>query len=372
MNLDFSPNQNIIRKSVAKYLSAECPYNRVKEIEETDQGYDPVMWDKMAELGWLGCVIPEEYGGTGGEFIDLIIIQEEMGKRVFPSPFFSTVVQCADIIMLSGNEDQKSELLSSIADGKLIMSLAQYEPEASYRESGIQMEALDKGDHFILSGTKMFVMDANVCQKLIVAARIPEKGITLFLVDSDSSNMVIAKIPTIGKDNTCEVSFSDVVVSKANVIGQIGGGWEILEKMNARASIAKAAEMTGGCRACLDITADYAKNRQQYGIPIGGNQAVQHYLANMLLAFDTSHSYLYEVSCMVDAQKDYATDASTLKACCNENYKFISERAIQIHGAFGTTREGDVGLFYRKAKACEYACGDTFMHYEKIADSLFS
>ncbi len=372
MNLDFTSEQEMLRDSAARFLSNECPYDKVKELEETAEGYAPELWSKMAELGWLGLLFPEEYDGYGGQFIDLIIIQEEIGKAAFPSPFFSTVIQCGLIILEGGSEEQKKELLSRIAEGSLIMALAQYEEDASYLPSGIKMTAELDGDQYVLNGTKMFVMDANICDKLIVAANAGSQGISLFLVDANSPGLTITKIPTIGKDNNCEVIFKDVRVAKSDIIGSPGNGWEILEKMNLKASVAKAAEMVGSCKACIDITTDYAKQREQYGKPIGGFQVIQHYMANMLLAYDSSYNYLYRVACMVDEGEDFEAEASALKACLNESYKFISERAVQIHGGIGTTREGDIGLFYRKAKACEYTCGDTDFHYQKLMDKLIA
>ena len=370
MNLDFTSEQDILRESASKFLTNECPFSKVKDLEDSEEGYSPEMWQKMAELGWLGWLFPEGYGGFDGQFIDLVIIMEEIGKTVYPSPFFSTVMQCGLIILEGGSEDQKKELLARIAEGGLIMALAQYEEEASYLETGINMKAEEESDEYVLNGTKLFVMEANVCQKLIAAARVGDQGVTLFLVDADDPGLTVTKMPTIGKDNNCEVVFKGVRVPRSNIIGSVGGGWEILGKMNAKAAVAKAAELIGGCRACIDITAAYAKEREQYGRPIGGYQVIQHYMANMLLAHDTSQSYLYQVACMVDDGEDFATQASALKACANENFKFVSERAVQIHGGIGTTREGDIGLFYRRAKSGEYMCGDSDYHYEKIIENL--
>ncbi|MBW1708979.1 MAG: acyl-CoA/acyl-ACP dehydrogenase [Deltaproteobacteria bacterium] len=372
MNLDFTSEQDMLRDTVSRFLANECPYDRVKELEETAEGYSPELWQKMAELGWLGLLFPEEYEGYEGQFIDMIIIQEEIGKAVFPNPLFSTVIQCGSIILEGGSEEQKKELLGQIAEGSLIMALAQYEEDGSYLSSGIKMPAEADGDRYILNGTKMFVMDANISDKLIVAANIKDKGLSLLLVDAKDTGITITKIPTIGKDNTCEVIFKDVRVAKENIIGSPGNGLEILEKINAKAAVAKAAEMVGSCKACIDITIDYAKQREQYGKPIGGFQVIQHYMANMLLAYDTSYNYLYRVACMVDEGEDFTAEASALKACLNENYKFVSERAVQIHGGIGTTREGDIGLFYRKAKSCEYICGDTDFHYENLIDKILS
>ncbi|MBU2547708.1 MAG: acyl-CoA/acyl-ACP dehydrogenase [Proteobacteria bacterium] len=370
MNLDFTSEQDILRDSARKFLSKECPYARVKELEESEAGYDARLWAKMAELGWLGWLFPEAYGGFDGEFTDLVIIQEEIGRAAYPSPFFSTVIQSGLVILEGGSEDQKTELLSGIAEGGLLMALAQYEEEASYLASGIQMKAVLQDGAWVLNGTKLFVLDANVADKLLVVARAGDQGPTLFLVDAKDPGLTITKMPAIGKDNNCEVVFQDVKTAESDVIGPVGGAWEILEKMNVKASVAKAAEMVGGCKVCIDITAAYAKEREQYGHPIGGYQAIQHYMANMLLAHDTANAFLYKVASMIDEGADASTEASVVKACANENFKFVSERAVQIHGGIGTTREGDIGLFYRRAKAFEYVSGDTDHHYEKVAQAL--
>jgi alkylation response protein AidB-like acyl-CoA dehydrogenase len=370
MNLDFNSEEEMLRDSAQKFFKKECPYSRVKEIEESEKGYDPQIWKKMADLGWLGMPFPEEYGGYGGRFMDIVIIQEEIGRAVHPSPFFSTVIQCGLIVLEGGRDDQKREIIPKIVEGNLIMALAQFEEEGSYRPSGVQMRADMEGDHYILNGIKMFVLDANIADKIICLARAGDKGLTLFLVDGKDPNIKCTKLPTIGMDNNCRLVFSGVRVNKDDIIGKVGQGWEIIEKVSPKATVAKCAEMLGGCRACIDITTAYAKEREQYERPIGGYQIIQHYMANMLLAYDTASNYLYRVAWMIDEGMDCSTEASVLKACVNENYKFISERSVQIHGAIGTTREGDIGLFYRRAKAFEYILGTSDYHYERIADSL--
>ena len=370
MDLDFSSEQEMLRDSALKFLVNECPYSKVKEIEDSEPGYSPELWAKIAELGWLGLLFPERYGGYGGQFMDLIIIQEAMGRFVHPSPFFSTVIQCGLIILEGGREDQKMALLPRIAEGGLIMSLAQYEEDGSFRLGDINLKAGIKGNRYILNGTKLFVMNANVANQLIVVVRTGGSDLSLLLVDTDTPGLTITKIPTIGKDNCCEVVFKDVLVDKENIIGASGEGERILERMNLKAAVTKAAEMVGGCKACIDITADYARQREQYGRPIGGFQAIQHYMANMMLEYDTCRNYLYQVAWLVDEGEDYIAQASGLKACVNQAYNFISERAIQIHGGIGTTREGDIGLFYRKAKAGETICGDSEFLYEKVIEKL--
>lgn len=370
MDLSFSSEQNMLRDSAAKFLANECPSEKVKELEESAEGYSADLWAQVAELGWLGMAFPEAYGGFDGNFMDLVVIQEEIGKKLFPSPFFSTVVECGSLILEAGSEEQKVELLGAIVEGSLIIGLAQYEEEGSYLESGIAMKAAASGDGYTLSGTKYFVHDANIADKLIVAALVEGQGPTLFLVDAKGSGVTATKVPTVAMDNTCVVEFADVTVSAADVIGPVGGAWPILEKVQAKAAIAQAAEMLGGCKVCIAMTVAYAKEREQYGRAIAGNQVIQHYLANMLLAHDTANSYLYQVASMVDDGEDFAVAASALKAAVNENYLFVSERAVQIHGGIGTSREHDIGLFYRHAKAYESRCGSTAFHCDKVMEGL--
>ncbi|MBU4318005.1 MAG: acyl-CoA/acyl-ACP dehydrogenase [Proteobacteria bacterium] len=372
MNLNFNSMQDMLRKSVAEFLIKECPFEKVKELEESEIGYSPKLWEKIVELGWPGLPFPEQYGGFGGDFTDLIIIQEEMGKRVFPSPFFSTVVQCGYAILEVGTEAQKQELIPKIASGKLLLALAQHENDPGYTKGCIKMEAKAQGDSYVLNGTKMFVLDANIANMLIVAAKPSDADITLFLVDAKDPGLTISKIPTIAMDNTCEVIFKDVKVLKKDILGEPGEGYEILEKVMTKGAIAKAAEMIGGAKVSIDMTAEYAKKRVQYGKPIGGFQIIQHYMANMSIAYDTIYNYLLRVAWMVDAGEDVTLSASVLKAKTNENFKFIVDRAVQIHGGIGTTREYNAALFFRKAKAWEFVCGDTDFHTDKVADRILT
>ena len=210
MDLDFSKEQDMLRKSVAEFLAKECPFDIVREIEDSAEGFDKKMWKKMAKLGWMEIHFPEEYGGLGDPFVDVTIIMEEMGKKAFPSPFFSTVILCSEVLLRGGSEAQKEALLPKIVAGKKIMALAQYEEEASYLESGIQLAAELQGDDYLLNGKKMFVLDANIANDIIVAARTAD-GVTLFLVDSKAPGVSIEKMHTIGKDNNCVVLLDNVV-----------------------------------------------------------------------------------------------------------------------------------------------------------------
>ncbi len=370
MDLEFTKEQEMLRKSVAEFLAKECPFDMVKEIEESEAGYSKQIWKKMADLGWMELCFPEEYGGLGDPFVSLVILMEEIGKKALPSPYFSTVVQCGTLLIEGASEAQKKKLLPKMARGKLIMAFALLEEEAVYDETGIRMSAVPEGDQVVLDGTKMFVLDGNIADSFIVAVSRPAGGYSLFLVDAKTPGITCQKMPTIGKDNNCIVRFDSVKIPKENIVGKPGEGWKIVEAMWNRAVVAKSAEMIGGCSQSLDMTVSYSKQREQYGTVIGAYQALQHNMADMKIGYDTSQFYVYKTAWMIDQNMDITESASALKAHVNEQFKFITERGVQIHGGVGTTREFDIGVFYRKAKAAEYVMGDTDFHYERVAAKL--
>ncbi|MDY7033521.1 MAG: acyl-CoA dehydrogenase family protein [Thermodesulfobacteriota bacterium] len=375
MNLDFNEDQEILRSSAKSFAEKECPKDTVRKIEESEEGYSPDIWKKMAELGWMGIAFPEEYGGYGGDFMNLIVLMEEIGRNILPSPFFSTVVLSGLTILEGGTEEQKTEYLSKIAAGEIIMALALYESNTSYNASGITVTASSKDDGYVINGTKLFVADANIADCLLVATRTeetanPEEGVTLFFVDAKASGITCTKMPTMGADNMCEVILDNVTVSKDAVLGNAGNGWDVLKKSSEKAIMAKCAEMVGGMEASLEMTNAYAKERVQYGNPIGKYQAIQHFLANMWIKVDTSKNILYEASWMVGENIPCSKKVSAAKNWINEGYKFVTERGIQIHGGIGTTREGDIGLYYRRAKAAELMLGDTNHHLEQVAKEM--
>ncbi len=369
MDFDFTSDQEMLRKSVAEFLKKECPYETVKDIEDSAEGYDAKLWKKMAKLEWMGVYFPEEYGGFEDPLMSLLIIMQEMGRMAYPSPFFSTVVQCGILAMEGGDKKQKKDILTKIIKGKLIMSLAQYEETADLDPSEIQLPATASGDGYVLNGTKMFVGDANIANKIIVAARTDE-GVTLFIVDAKAEGITIKKRRSIAMDNTCDVILKDVSVSKDDILGKPGQGEALLNSMTQKATVAKCAEMLGGCEAAILMTAEYARGRVQYKTPIAAFQAIQHFLANMKLGFDSCVNYFYKIAWMIDEGIECSRDVSALKARLNEQYNFIGDRGVQIHGGIGTTREFNIGLFYRRAKAFEFMMGDSGYHYEKVAQSL--
>lgn len=375
MDLDFTEEQDMLRNSARDFLSTECDKATVRKIEESDEGYSPEIWSKMAELGWQGLMIPEEYDGMGMGLMDLVVIFEEIGRNVLPSPFLATVVLGTSPIVEAGTEDQKKEILPRVVTGEAILTLALTEPSVGYSADCVELKAESKGDIFVLNGTKLFVEFASASDYMVVVARTksggnPEDGITLFLVDSKSPGIKIEPFVTTGMDKQCEVVFDNVSVPGASIIGELDKGWPIVAKTLENATIAKCAEMVGGMQAVLDMSVAYAKERVQYGRPIGSYQAIQHMLADMFIRVIMSKNILYEAAWMVSEGLPATGKLATAKGFCNEAYKKVTVDGVEVHGAIGTTRDHDMGLYYRRAIVADSTFGDTESQREAVAIQL--
>ena len=374
MDVKFSEEQKLIKSSAQEFLKAEVPKDFVRELEESEKGYSPELWQKIAELGWIGLNIPEEYDGMGMHFLDLTILLEEVGYNLMPGPFFSTVIAAFPIIK-GGSEEQKNHYLPEVAIGKLKLSLALTEASGTFGASGIQMEGVSEGNYHIINGTKLFVEDAHIADHLICAVRTkrdrrPENGLTLFVVDSGAPGVRVGVVPTTGLEKLCEVNFENVKIPKANIIGTLHKGWEILSDTLQRAQAGRCAEMVGGMRAALDMTNAYVKKRMTYGKPVAAYQVVQHYLANAWIDVELSRNLTYLVAWKVSEGLPCTKEVSAAKAWVGKSFTRVTERCVQMHGAIGLTREHDIGLYYRNAKAYDLAYGDSRYQREVITREM--
>lgn len=375
MDLALSEEQEMLRKMARDFLTNECPKKHVREMEEDEKGYSPELWQKMAELGWTGLVLPEQYGGGGGSFLDLAILLEEMGRACLPGPFFPTVVLGALTLAEAGTEAQKKQVLPLVAGGKAIVTLALTEPSAAWSADGVSTKASLQGDSYTLNGTKLFVSDAHVADWLIVVARTgegnkPEEGITLFLVDARSNGLKYEVLKTIASDKQCEITLKDVSVPASNVIGKAGQGWEIVERALRRAAVAKCVEMVGGAQQVLEMTVQYAKDRVQFDKPIGSFQAIQHHCANMATDVDGARLIAYQAAWMMSEALPCTREVAMAKAWLSDAYRRVTAIGHQVHGGVGFTKDHDMQLYYRRAKAGELAFGDADFQREVVAAEL--
>jgi alkylation response protein AidB-like acyl-CoA dehydrogenase len=374
MDLRFTETQEILKKMARDFLTTECPKTLVRKLEQSEEGYSPEVWKKMAELGWMGLIIPEEYSGMGYTFQDLVVLLEETGRNILPGPLIATITSTFPILE-AGTEEQKKELLPKIAQGELILTTALLEGDGVFDASGVAVKATPKGDDFVIDGTKLFVEMAHVANYIICVTRTkdgtaPEKGITLFIVDSKTPGISCEVMPTTAADKLCEVRFQNVTVPKKNILGKIDEGWPIVEMMLRKGAIAKCAESLGAIETCVEMTVAYSKERVQYDRPIGAFQALQHKMADMWTAMETSRYLIYEAAWMESEGLPCAKEASMAKAYVNENYKDVSKWAVRLHGAIATSADHDIPFYYRRSKAADIAFGNTDFHREIVAQKI--
>lgn len=374
MDLRFTETQEILKKMARDFLTTECPKTLVRKLEQSEEGYSPELWKKMAELGWMGLIIPEEYGGMGYTFQDLVVLLEEIGRNILPGPLVATMTSTL-LILEAGTEEQKKELLPKIARGEAILTTALLEAEGVFDASGIGAKATAKGDNFVIDGTKLFVEMAHVASYIICVTRTkdstaPEKGITLFIVDPKATGISHEVMPTTAADKLCEVHFRDVTVRKNNMLGKLDEGWPIVEMMLRKGAIAKCAESLGAIETCVEMTVAYSKERVQYERPIGAFQALQHKMADMWTGMETSRYLVYEVAWMESQGLPCAKEASMAKAYVNEVYKDVAKWAVRLHGAIATSADHDIPFYYRRSKAADIAFGNTDFHREIVAQKI--
>jgi alkylation response protein AidB-like acyl-CoA dehydrogenase len=376
MDFGLSEEHEMLKTSARDFLQKECPKQLVRQLDESDAGYSPELWRKMTELGWMGLPFPEKYGGGGGSFLDLVVLLEAMGYNVVPGPFFSTVVLSGMTILAAGSEEQKKKLLSEVANGKAIISLALTEPNFKYNDAAsVKTTANARDGKYIINGTKLFVLDANVADYFLCVARTkatgkPENGITIFLVASKAPGVKCTLLKTLARDKQCEIVFDNVTVSKENILGGLNKGWKVIEEVLQKATVTKCAEMVGGAQAALDMAVAYAKERVQFNRPIGSFQAIQHYCANMVSDVDGSRFVTYKAAWKVSEGLPATMDVAVAKAWTGAAYSRVTLLAHQIFGAVGFTMDHDLHLYYRRAKAGEIIFGDGAFQRAIVAREL--
>jgi len=375
MDFNFSEQQNMLRNEARRFLAKECPKSKVKELEKDAKGYDPQVWRSMAEMGWMGLVFPEEYGGLNADFMDLMVLMEEIGRNILPGPFFSTVALCALPILEFGNDTQKAEYLAPICRGGKIWTLAMTESSGGYGASATRAEAKLEGGHYVVNGEKMFVPYANVAAYLLVIARtakgkVPEQGLTCFIVDARAPGTSIEEIPTLTGERQGKVSFENVKVPEGDILGKVGHGSDIVAHMMRRATVLKCAEVSGACQAVLDMSNTYAKERMQFGKPIGAFQVIQHKLVDMLIDVEGLQYLVYQAAWLVSTDAPCELQIAMAKARANEVYRSVALSGVKIHGAIGFTMDHDIGLYYRRVLGAESVLGDTDWHLEKVAANM--
>jgi len=378
MDFAFNEEQEELRSMAEAFLEENSGSEQIRKAMESELGYEPDVWNQIGgELGWTSVHIPEEYGGLGLSYVELVALQEIMGARLLCAPFFSSVCLGANALLVAGSEAQKQQYLPGIAEGATRATLAYQGPAGRWDASTVEATAVRSADGYRLNGVSSFVVDGHCADLLVVAARREgsegDDGISLFVLPGDTAGLLRRRLATVDQTRRlAEIRLEGVEVPEASLLGEEGQAWPNLSRTLDLAAIALAAEQVGGAQQCLDLAVDYAKERQQFGRAIGSFQSIKHKCADMMLSVESARSAAYYAGCAVaeENEAELPTVAPLAKAYCSDAYFQCAADCIQIYGGVGFTWEYDVHLYFKRAKSTEALLGDAAFHRELLAQRI--
>jgi alkylation response protein AidB-like acyl-CoA dehydrogenase len=370
MNFGFTEEQEFLRQEARKFLDDHCPTEAVRKIAETEEGFSRELWAKIAELGWVGLTIPEEHGGAGLGWVDGVVLLEETGRSLFPSPLISTTL-AASAIREAGTVDQQKRWLPSLADGSSIGTLAIQEETDCLAPDAFRLRGKPEKDGFVLSGDKLFVPDLGAAERIIVLFRTgsgPEE-LSLAMLDRSARGVKISDLPCMDQTKRLgRLTLEGVRVDADTLLGVPGAAWPTVTRLLDLGACAVAAETIGAAEASLELTVQYAKERIQFDTLIGRFQGVKHPLAEMYTDVESFKSLVYYAAWALDEGLPEASLAvSRAKAYATEAFARIGIDSVQLHGAVGYTWEYDVQLYLKRSKWARPMFGDAEHHYDRVA-----
>ena len=382
MEFTFTDEQAMIRDTADAFLAEVSTSEAVRSAMVTELGYDPQLWQRLCgEMFWQAILVPEEYGGMGLGYVELVATLEQMGRHLFCSPFFATVCLGANALLLAGTAEQKALYLPRIVEGTTA-TLAYTGTSGRWDAAAVELECVRDGDGYRLEGTCRFVPDGHSAELLVVAAREPgstdEAGISLFVLPADSRGISREWLPTMDQTRKQgQLVFEGVAAGAETVMGEAGHAWPALSRIIDLATVAIAADQVGGSQQALDSTVAYLQERVQFGRVIASYQAVKHKCADMMLKVEAARSAVYYAACIVDEALRGGTlgdelpeAASVAKAYCSDAYFHNAGTGIQLHGGVGFTAEYDIQLYFKRAKSTETFLGNSAWHRERLAARL--
>jgi alkylation response protein AidB-like acyl-CoA dehydrogenase len=384
IDLTLDEHQELVQRSANELFRKRCPTEVLRSIEAGGLGYQPDLWREMAALGWLGLTFPEPYGG-GGSFLDLYPIYEAMGRHLVPSPHLDTVAVAGDLILQAGTEAQRETVLPAIADGRCIVAFAAFEADGAFGPRSVRLTAERRGDGFTLTGTKLLVAFAPSASWFLVPVRTGgrdaaanggaggrggEEGISVLLVDAHAPGITSSPMHTISGQPLYAVSFDGARVPADALVGTLDGGWAALSRAATKAAVLQTASIVGAAQQVLGMTNQYAKDRVQFGAPIGSYQAVQYLVTDILIDLHRADLLAKQAAFRIAAGKPFAREAAIAVAFGKRAAAHLHRQAHEVHAGVAFMVEHDLTLYSRRAKYWENNLGDARYYEELIVGAL--
>jgi alkylation response protein AidB-like acyl-CoA dehydrogenase len=374
MDVLLSEDEAFLQNSARAFFEQECKPDLVREMETDALGYATDLWRKVVDLGWLSYALPEAYGGDGAPLMHLGLLLEEAGRAAAPLPFLSTIVAALTLAEF-GSQAQCQAILPRVGQGDAILTWALLERDPRGTADSIHTEVTRDGNHHVINGSKLFVDNFNMADKCLVVGRTGpavanRTGLSMLIVDTHIQGVSHTLLPTMAGDKQSEVTFNQVRVSAADVIGDIDQGWPIAQRMTELATAFTCAQIVGATRKAVDMAVEYAKERVAFGRPIGAFQAIQHMCADMITWVDGAQLLTYEALWKLSRGEPASLEISTAKAFCNERCQAALRHANQIHAGVAQIKEFDLNLWFRRVASWSVKLGTTFDHRAKIAQAL--
>jgi alkylation response protein AidB-like acyl-CoA dehydrogenase len=369
MELDFTPEQELLRDAVRGVCAKHASLDVVRQMEGDPRGYPDQLWAQMSETGLLGLTLPERWGGSGMSMVDAVVVYEELGRALAPSPHFVSSVMSGGVIASTGTDEQRERWVAPIAAGEVVVTPAWLEPGRGFGPFGVQLSASADGDGWRLSGTKRHVEYAGAADRLLVLARsgTGPDGVMLVLVDPSADGVTLCPQPTVASDVQSRVDFDAVYVPGDAVVGVPGAGWSAWERVMGDGIVLLAAQAVGGARYALDITVQYAKDRFQFDKPLGAFQAIAHYLADAVTRVDGAETLVWEAAWARSTGRSTARLAPMAKLFACQTFRDVTAMAQQVFGGVGFTVDYDIQLYFRRAKQLQLSWWDARYLEELVA-----
>jgi alkylation response protein AidB-like acyl-CoA dehydrogenase len=372
LDLTFSEEQEMLRETVRGVCATTSPLSVVRELEDDPIGYSPELWKQLAHLDLIGLQLPEEYGGSGMSTLETVVLYEEFGRSLAPSPHFVSSILSGGALVRGGSDAQRQEWLPRIVTGDAVLTPAWLEPENGFGPKGVQVRAVADGDGFTISGTKRHVAFAKAATALVVLARTGDApgDIDLFLVDPAADGVTLTQQMSISSDTQYRVDFDGVRVGPDDRIGSAGTGWATWNSVMHEGIILAAAQAVGGATYATEITVQYAKDRHQFDKPLGAFQALAHYLADATTTVDGAEVLVHEAAWASAEGRSVAKLAPMAKLYACRTFRDVTATAQQIFGGIGFTVEFDIQLYFRRAKQLQLSWWDTRYLEELVAAAV--